>query len=225
MKKLKFFFLIISIFLLSNILKAQKFKGGIITGLAATQVQGDVCSGYDKVGLNFGCFVNLPVFIKNVSKKDSIVIYEKKKNNDTIFFDHWEIQMELKYLQKGSRMNPKESNDLHSYKLKLNYVELPIIIKYVLTKKWTFEAGLSYGYLINHSEEYDDVASAGKPFKKHALNGILGAYYAINKKLKVNFRFNDSLIPIREHASGAKRFFNRGQYSDAICLSLHYQFR
>lgn len=224
MKQTKIFPFIILFFFTTIIVNAQEFKGGIITGMTATQVAGDTYSGYNKAGVYFGAYVNLPISRKQNINNDSIVIFEKGKNNDTIFFDHWEIQMEIDYVQKGSRVNPKESNGYDSYKLRLNYVEIPIVVKYVLTKKWMFEAGLSYGYLIHNQEEKDDIILEGKPFNKHALSSIFGAYYSINKKLKVNFRFNDSLIPVREHSSGAKRFFNRGQYSDAICLSLQYQF-
>lgn len=210
----------------SFILKAQRFKGGFIGGMTATQVAGDTYSGYDKAGLFGGCFVNLPFHKKTGIKKDSIVIHTNdKKKIDTLFFDHWTVQMELDYIQKGSRKNPNENNNFTSYRLRLNYVEIPILVKYILSDKWAFEAGPAYGVLVHYKEETNYIPIIGKAFKKNALSAIIGVYYSITNRLKINIRTSNSILPVREHSSGAKRFFNRGQYNDDLCFSLHYQFR
>ena len=57
----------------------QNFQGGPILGFTATQVDGDTYSGYNKAGVIIGGFVN-------------------KK-----FSEKWSSQLEIKYIQKGSK--------------------------------------------------------------------------------------------------------------------------
>lgn len=187
--------------MLSGIAVAQDFRGGIKAGLNASQVAGDCCSGYDKVGLFGGAFVNYR------------------------FSEHSQLQMELEYSQKGSKQTPDEKNGFQQYTLRLDYIDLPVLYQY-LYGKFTFETGLAYGYLLHSFEEAnfsEDVG--GKEFKKHALNIIFGLYFRFGDQWQVNFRSNNSLMEVREHASGVKRLFNRGQYNDIVTLCLVYEFK
>jgi hypothetical protein len=100
-------YLIIILFTLSSAFSfSQSFKGGIMAGLAGSQVDGDTYSGYNRLGFLAGAYVGHDIANK---------------------FD-W--QFELKYIQKGSykRQNP-DAGDLTIYKLRLNYVEVPFTIR------------------------------------------------------------------------------------------------
>ncbi len=199
--QMKTFRLIVVILLAPVWLSAQKFEGGLFAGLNASQVAGDVASGYHKVGLTFGGFASLRLN------------------------DHSELRMELAYSQKGSRLNPTDE-DPRQYLLRVNYIDLPLLYRYHYNQKLTFEGGLSYGYLMNHYEEadyYTFVSSAG--FNTHALNIIAGLSYRLSDQFSAGFRSVNSLIPLRDHVSGVKRLFNRGQYNDVLTLSLYYHFK
>ncbi len=102
----------IIIFFIFGVMTAagQQFHGGVITGLAGSQVAGDTYSGYKKAGIFVGGYVSL-----NVAEKSA-------------------IHMELTYFQKGSRENPTEKNGYQSYLLRLNYIEMPVLYQYIAGK-------------------------------------------------------------------------------------------
>ncbi len=175
---------------------SQEFKGGLTAGLVGSQVAGDCCSGYNKAGVFAGGYV----------------YYQ--------FSKHSILQMELEYIQKGSRQNPREENDYKSFLLRIHYVELPIIYRFVIIQQFNVEIGLSYGVFIADKEKVDGEVIDGTPFNRHNLNFIGGLYYNINERFRINLRSNNSITPIRPHVSGKSRFFNHGQYSDAISLGV-----
>lgn len=195
----KFILITISVFFIS-VLNGQDFKGGINLALVGSQVAGDCCSGYHKAGIKVGGYVSYPI------------------NRDAM------ISMELNYVQKGSRQTPTEDNDFQSYKLNLHYAELPFLFQYRIIEQLTAEGGLAYGYFIGKKEEanFQD-AVAGKPFNRHNLNFLIGFYYNVTERFRLNLRSNNSILPIRPHTSGATRLFNQGQYSDAICLGVQFE--
>ena len=196
MKKL-FLASIISISIFA--VNAQEFEGGIQAGLTASQVQGDITSGYNKAGFYAGGYVN-----RTIS-------------------DYSVLQMELNYIQKGSRQTPTEQNGYESYKLNLHYVELPLLYKLLLTEQFALEAGLAYGVFITKKELYNgSEAIAETPFNRHNLFFVGGLYYNINEDLRVSVRTNNSITPIRPHYSGVSRLFNEGQYSDLLSLGLQF---
>jgi hypothetical protein len=181
---------------------SQKIYGGLLAGVNATQVAGDVCSGYDKAGIMAGAFANF------------------KFGRNSMF------QMEIEYSQKGSRMNPTEKNGYQSYLFRLNYVDVPFVYKYLYNDLLSFEGGLSYGFLINHYEEANGSTNvSSQEFHSHALNILVGLNYNLTDHFRVNFRSINSLIPLRDHASGVKRLGNAGQYNDVLTLSVQYQFK
>ncbi len=182
---------------------SQTFKGGMLAGMSATQVQGDPCSGYDKPGLFGGFFVN-----------------HKLKNK-------LEFQFELDYIEKGSRMNPREGNGFQSYRLNVNYVEMPLLLKWLYSDKLNFEIGASYGYLVKYHEENNDFSIEENPMKKRDICVVGGVYYNLSEKLKFNFRSSNTFFcfPIRDHLSGARYLWNWGQYNLVLTFALQYQFK
>ncbi len=148
-------------------LSAQRFKGGLFAGVNASQVAGDISSGYK---------------------------------------------------------NPTDENGNTQMLMRLNYIDLPILVRYKINRPLTAQFGLGYGYLLYHyvENDYSTTAVAGTPFNTHALNILAGITYAISSRFQVDFRANTSLIPVRPHSSGASRWFNHGQYNDVLSLTLHY---
>lgn len=180
---------------------AQEVFGGLVFGINGSQVAGDVASGYDKAGIHIGLFAYTFLSEKSV------------------------FQMELVYSQKGARKNPTEKNGYQQYLLRLNYVDLPFIYKYVYNDKLNFEAGLSYGYLLYHFEEANfslKVGNAG--FHRHAVNIIVGLNYRFAERWATGLRSTNSIYQVRDHVSGASRFPNYGQYNDVLTLSFQYYF-
>lgn len=178
----------------------QDFNGGVLGGINATQVFGDSFSGPNKAGLYLGVFVN-----RYFSKRSS-------------------IQLELDFIQKGSRKNPNSSTgDYNSYLLKLNYIELPVLYKYDFAEKGTLEAGLTLGVLVNNYEEANGSTDvSGEEFNSLDFGADIGIYYTLVKNLRINLRISSSIIPIRPHSSGQTYRLNGGQYNQGIAFILYY---
>jgi hypothetical protein len=101
--------LIIVFVLLSNLSFSQQFGGGVFVGLDISQLDGDSWGGYHKPGINLGVYTNT-----KINKKIS-------------------VQMELAYIQKGSKSNSNEPNYVY-YKCKLNYIQMPLVLSYKFIK-------------------------------------------------------------------------------------------
>lgn len=188
--------LIWTILLLANLhgALAQNFKGEVFAGAVGSQVSGDELSGFNKGGFAIGAGVRLAI-----DEKSS-------------------IGFRLGYIQKGSRKPSDEENGSPLfYLMRLHYIEMPILYRYKMGRKFYFEAGPSLGYLFSaHEEDQLGEMPYMKPFLKFDLsaNGILG--YPLGKNWDFQFGLLQSILPIREHGSGSTYRLNKGQYNTVI---------
>ena len=184
----------------STIAVGQDFRGGILGGLAASEISGDRLQGPNKAGIYAGAFVY------------------------RYFSPRSAVQMELNFIQKGSRENPDSSNKYRTYLLRLNYVEMPVHYKYDFTTKGTLEAGLSLGVLVQSKEEVNTYEwAAGDDFDPIDLSFNIGLYFALLENLKINVRYSNSILPVRPHAGGATWRLNKGQYNEVLSFVLFYE--
>jgi len=187
-----------------------KFDGGLILGINFTQVDGDSYYGYNKVGLNAG----------------GIVLVH--------FTPSFGAGMELLYSQKGSRSVGSNSSSTTGvfdevYTMKLNYVEVPVLLHYTFHRV-DFEAGISYAYLINSSESAEIsgqqvIIDPGKnKFNNTDLEYILGFNARAYKKLYIDCRFAYSITPIRstERIPVGFSYGNIGQFNNLFVLRAMY---
>jgi len=202
--------LFLTLFLNNSELSAQRFNGGVFGGLTASEVSGDNLSGPSKLGFNAGIYTNLKIN------------------------DHAAVEMEIMYIQKGSKRNPTVNNS-YQYRFHLEYVEIPLLYKFSFAKldniqhlgKIKYEAGISYSRLMRYKEEiYDRLVLPGEveDFYYNESNLILGFYFPISEKLDFNFRSSNSLTPIRPHKGGGTVWYNWGQYHTHWSLNLNYKF-
>lgn len=181
---------------------AQEFRGGVVAGIAGTQVLGDGYSGPNKAGICIGPYVNLSLS------------------------DKFSMQMQLEYIQKGSRENPDSTNNFSSYLLRLSYVQVPIMFQYRHSRKLGFEAGGSYGVLVGSYEEgyaANGQFYTGSAFKKRDISFHAAMHYFINDKLKAEFEFSHSLLYIRPEPSRPTWFFNQGEFNHVLLVGIQYQ--
>lgn len=181
---------------------AQKFNGGAIVGMAATQVAGDTYSGFNKVGAIGGFFVNL-----QPTQRSS-------------------FQMELYYVQKGSRKNADAvEGDYNSFLLRLSYVEMPLLYKYHI--RWfAIEAGPSVAFFMSGLEELDGVDQKKDNFAKATVQINFGVVFTLAKNWKLGIRTNNSVTSNRneKNTGDVRRFWSYGQYNDGLQFTLAYQF-
>jgi len=208
MKKIIVGSTILFMVLLSETLIAQNFSGGIRLGLTGSEVSGDRLAGPNKAGFTASAYTSL------------------------FLTEDAGIQLEISYIQKGSRSTPSEKNNYYSYKFKLDYVEMPILFKYELkelnvdiVRKLGLELGLGFSYLVRSYEEEDgrECEPGENPaFNKFETGIIAGMYYPLSSSLYFGFRFSNSLTPIRPHAFNSSVWYNKGQYHTVWSFSLYY---
>jgi opacity protein-like surface antigen len=179
-------------------LYSQTFGGGVMAGLSASQLDGDRSGGYNKAGLNFGIYTN------------------------TALNNYIDAQLELRYVQKGSKSNTKD-NSLF-YLSKLNYIELPLFLKYSFLDKFSANIGLAAGYLQRSTEDKDGSDLPADPeFNKFEFSGLAGVEYEFIENFFFNVRFNYSILPVRAHPGDQTYFLDKGQYNNVLTFSVHYQ--
>tara|TARA_B100000579_G_C22722762_1_gene800255 strand:- start:422 stop:1027 length:606 start_codon:yes stop_codon:yes gene_type:complete len=178
---------------------SQNINAGSIIGLNTSQVSGDNLSGFNKFGIRCGGFVN-------------------RKFND------FHIQIELQYINKGSRETIKKDMYNEGYRFQVNYIEMPLLINKMIYRNTSIETGLIIGYLLKWSETYDNLDSSGIDVQKTEYSFLIGCTQKIANKLYLNSRFSSSIIPIRDHFSRQTIGLNKGQYNTSISFALYYYF-
>lgn len=202
-KNILFSILVLSTFIFfSKQVNAQEFGGGFMGGLVGSQVAGDPSSGYHKLGIYGGFFVNRQFTLKSGA------------------------QLEMYYIQKGARENPTDENGNSQYLMRVNYFEIPVLYNFTINKTLILTGGFAYSYLVGtpYEEANFSTSVAGEEFNQHNATFVIGIEYVITNQLSASFRINTSITPIRPHVSGATRFANKGQYSDALTIGLTYNF-
>jgi hypothetical protein len=194
--------LFLLLILVSSTSVAQKrFVPGLKLGATASQVDGDTYQGYHKVG---------PIAGATLSAK---------------FNEKWSAQFEVFYIQKGAKHNGKpDEGDYSFFLMRLNYIEVPWLFQYH-QKKFTFDLGPGFGYLISAKEYnfYGEIPGTN-PFNSYELNGNIGLNYIIVHNLGISWRFSYSLLPIRNFNTGASYWFNQGQVNNQLSFTLTYKF-
>ncbi len=189
-----------SIFILfSTVLIGQQFKGGINLGLMGTQVTGDDLAGFNKAGIKAGGFVSMALNDKS------------------------SLQMELNFIQKGSRKNP-DSLDYSTYLMRTNYVEIPVHYKYYWNKyAITFEGGASIAALVYSLELRNGVDDMPVAFNRFDYSWEIGIFYQLWERTAINVRYSYSILAMRPHYLGQSTWRNHGQYHETLGISLYYQ--
>jgi len=171
---MKSFILLSVILLFSIMLYAQRFEGGIVCGVSASQVDGDGLADYNKPGLIAGAFV-------------------RTKFNDLIG-----IQLGMHYIGKGSKKDVDINTGLAGEtKIHLDYIETPVLLNIYLGDKFLVEAGVSLGVLLRSTLKID-----GYEYEHnyHSTDGsvTLGTQYKLGDVVSVNLRFTYSLVPFTD---------------------------
>ena len=100
------------------------------------------------------------------------------------------------------------------------------MFQYLFSKRFTFEAGPTFGALLGSKEEneYGDVPNPREfDVFELGIGGGMKVHFA--KQFCSTFRIESSVLPVRDHQSGQKYKFNRGQYNAALLFALQYTFR
>jgi hypothetical protein len=222
-KKVIFQVLLLSVVLIENELYSQRIKGMVIAGMNLSQVDGDEIYGFDKAGLNTGVGAIVPLG-KNFS-----------------------FTIETLFNQKGSRQGAQYEDTVTNpangtkelwtgeYKLKLDYLEVPVLFHYTDKDIISGGVGFSYGRLVNvkeyeHGRQVESTSLNSDVYDRNDYNVLIDLNFRVHKKFsrfRVNFRYAYSMKKIR-----TRDFYNkyyeyigtRDQFNNLLSLRLIYVF-
>ena len=202
----------------------QLFKGEVIIGGNLSQMEGDRVHGYRKIGFCGGLGIQFPFRFNPENPQKP-----------------WSVSMEILFNQRGAKQknynyNPADTSIepatkyKFKYLLKNNYVCLPFMLHYTDKEIYSIGMGLSYNRLVSSKEiefdveqTYDSVPT----FKPYDLTFVVDARCRVWQQLKVGFRFEYSITPIRTRAFSSSTFYYeevRKQYNNSLSLYLVYVF-
>jgi len=179
MKKLKLhtiFFICLMLVSLKSY--TQIFKGEVISGINLSQVDGDEAYGFDKRGFVGGVGVVAPIY----------------KN--------WSLSLETLFSQKGSKLPAQYNDSLDgSYKLKLDYVDVPLMVQYTDHDIVSAGLGISWNRLVKVEEfrngyQVDSVSVLTNVFDRDDWMAFGDVRVRVYKGLMLNARYSYSLNKI-----------------------------
>ncbi|HTO17321.1 MAG TPA: porin family protein [Edaphocola sp.] len=187
----------------------QRFKAGPIIGTNLTQVDGDTDAGIHKIGLHVGAgsYINLSDFMG--------------------------LQLEILYAQKGAKFTQELYGAVgpyyNHYRMILNYLEIPLALKYYYRDDIHFGAGVSFNRLINSKEDYTTLYgiqvfdSDQYYFEKNSWDAFISIDYQVFGRLIAELRYQYSITPIRYLNQIPQGFSNgRDQVNNLFVVRLGY---
>jgi len=198
--------LLLAILLLFPVfLQAQVFKAGVTAGPTFSQIEGDVVAGFYKVGFQAGVIADV-----YISEKFS-----------------WGL--EILYSKRGSASAFNPTTQMGDFKIKMDYVEIPLLIKYADVNKMSVYVGGSFNRLLSASiiDQFgnEDIAffeDTTYPTKKTDFQGILGFSYETSPILNLGVRWNRGITYFRQFVGSNYR--NLGMYHNSVTLRVEFIF-
>ena len=178
-----------------------------VTYLLRAQVHADFGI---KGGLNLA---NLK--IENTSSPDSKVAINAGLLAHIHLEPHWAVQPELMYSNQGA----KEDINGTEVKVKLHYINVPILLQYMTGSGFRIETGPQMGILASAKTKVGDSESdADHLYNTFDLAWAIGASYVFSSGLGIDGRYNIGLANI--NAEGGNSVKNR-----VWQFGLFYQFK
>jgi hypothetical protein len=161
---------------------AQRFSASVIAGFNASQIDGDMLAGFDKLGIVGGL------------------------RGTAIIGDRFDLNVEFLYSQKGSRRDIFSPTIDPEITIKLQYIDLPVYLSY---GDWyeeegdyykiTAHGGLAFGRLISASivDDYHsdgvDLESLVDEFNANDISFMLGFGIRTSVHWMFSFRYTRSI--------------------------------
>ncbi len=200
MKKIIFIVLV----LFGALPASAQFYGGFYVGINGSQVDGDNFVGFNKLGLNIGPTVFVPLS------------------------DRFAASLEILYNQKGSASKVIEGFP-RQYFLKLDYVDVPVMLNYHDDTKgrdrFTLSAGASIGRLVNskeviiNSNPYN-AATSIRTLRDFDYNVIAGGSYRFAGNWIINARYSYSILQMGSSETSKQR--NQGLFNNFVTIRIGY---
>ncbi len=152
----------------------RRFKAAAIVGANLSQLDGDRLAGFNSIGFNAGGRVN------------------------AVLSDRWELSLGILYSQQGSSRNTGDDPGSIYDRIRLNYVEVPVLI-YFTDWKFQIGAGASYAQLINY--EVTDALGVDitdlENYQDSLVSVVISGTFNFTEHIGLNVRWSRGLNNIR----------------------------
>lgn len=195
---------------------AQKIKAAVMAGTNISQVDGDEVYGFNRLGWNYGVAAMAPLG------------------------GNFYLALETNFNQKGAYQKKQyEQFDGDSlvrtgeYDLRLNYVQVPVMIQYNDKDIITAGLGMAYSRLVDTEEiEHSGIAEPyinEREFNKDDILGFVDLQFRVYRRFYFNFRYSYSFKPIRKRFydsqyDTSEETWTRKQYNNSLTFRLMYRF-
>ncbi len=187
--------LFLILFLMCSFGFAQpQLYGGLKAGLNKSEIINDGHTGFYKTGFSGGPFIQLSIAEKWTSQFEMLVSFKGCRNSNTA-----DYKVNVPYF------------------VGLYYFDFPLLFQYH-QKKVIYEVGLGFAYL---RQQREDIVSKGRTndfpnrFSRTEQSAIVGIAYAFTDNLGLDFRYSNSILPVRKEPSK--------QYNSVFTISLTCQ--
>lgn len=122
---------------------------------------------------------------------------------------HFAIQPEVMYSMQGG----EDGDD--NYKVKLNYINVPVLAQYMFSDGFRVQAGPQIGFLTSAKVKVDDVeVDIDDDYKSVDISFVLGGGYLFKNGLGIDARYNIGITNIRDanDFEGRNRVFQAGLF-------------
>jgi hypothetical protein len=187
----------------------QVFHGGITAGITASQVDGDSYAGFDKLGLQGGIFVS------------------------TSLTNYLDARLEIRYASRGAS-NVASDDNTDEYRLRLHYIDLPVVVAIKIKQFGAVELGLVPGYLFSIQGEKDNALLTDEDkttFHNFDLGTLLGATVNLTERASVTIRYSYSIFSIRDMDISGSYYYSwfgklfghsKGDFNNYLTLGVNY---
>lgn len=196
------FFIIWFFFTISASVAQNSFNAQIVIGGLTSQIDGDNYGGFNKFGYHIGAFTT------NKFEKSNL---------------YWKLG--IQFAEKGSfKPSQPDQGIFNTYKIKLQYVQIPIGITKNL-KKFSIDGGITIGALVSASEaDENGIVPNTLNYNRMEVAYFLGPSYPINSKFLVSLHYSQSILPIADSLQFNTFGLWGGSFNHVIFFNLHYRF-
>jgi len=176
-------------------------------GMTLTQVDGDEVYGFHKVGGTLGAAAIVPLG------------------------EQWSVSIATDFIQKGSYQKPQVNDSLtYEYRLRLDYLEVPLLLHFTDKDVITAGAGFSWARLVR-VEEYEHALRVpattllGGPYERSDFSIVGDLRFRVSGRWHFSARYSYSLgkIRTREFVVGDETLV-RDQFNNVIAFRMIYIF-
>lgn len=166
-----------------------------------------------KGGLNITSFAG-----GNYYDSKSLVGFQVGGFAEIKIIERLSIQPEVLFSTQGAKLEGPFNADFDT---KLNYINVPVLAKFYITKQFTAEAGPQLGFLVSAKRDGNDIKDA---YKSVDTGFNFGLGYNFTDNLGVGIRYTVGLSNIADYDVDTTEEYYDSPKNSVLALTLAYKF-